>query len=41
MSELFESGVYVTVSVSFPAASDPAGIVKLAVPLASVVAAEV
>jgi hypothetical protein len=39
--ELFESGVYVTFSVSVPVASDPAGITMVALPLLKVVAAEV
>ena len=38
---LEESGVYVTVSVSLPAASDPAGMPMVAPPLKSVITAEV
>jgi hypothetical protein len=36
-----ESGVYVTVNVSLPVASDPAGILIVALPLLRAVAAEV
>jgi hypothetical protein len=38
---LFESGVYVAVNVSVPVASDPAGIMIVAVPPDSVAAADV
>jgi hypothetical protein len=41
VDELAESGVYLAVSVSEPAASDPAGIVIVAAPELSVVVAEV
>ena len=41
VDELAESGVYVAVSVSVLAASDPAGTVIMALPLTRIVAAEV
>ena len=40
VDELAESGVYLAVSVSEPAASDPAGTVMVAEPELSVVEAE-
>jgi hypothetical protein len=41
VDELLESGVYVAVSVSVPVASDPAGMVMVAVPALSVTADDV